>query len=81
MTKAASQTASPNKWVIGWFLEGFGPGWISTARMHLLPWTGDLAKAMTFDSAEDADRTLIQWELLDLHVGDTWVEQLDKNGV
>lgn len=78
MTKAASQTASRSKWVIGWFLEGFGFGWISTGKLHLLPWTGNADTALIFDSKAEADRKLIEWEIQGVGVGDFWIESLTK---
>lgn len=70
-----------SKWVICWFLEGFGPGWISKNELHLLPWTGDVLKALTFASKEDADRMLIEWEMLDFGGLDVWVEPVDKDAI
>jgi hypothetical protein len=59
-------------------LEGFGFGWVSTHRIHLLPWTGNVDTAMTFASRADADRVLIEWEIQDVGIGDYWVESLTK---
>jgi hypothetical protein len=65
------------RWVIGWFIDGLGPGWLSSSRV-LLPWTGDLSRADLFGSKEDAERKLVEWEIQGLGVGEYWVEELTK---
>lgn len=78
MTKEASVTAK-TEWIICWFVEGLGQGWVSEVASGLMPWSSDVSQAYRYASEADADRQIIECYLQsDSDPESMWVELLDK---